>query len=61
MGKSPASRKMQPHISGLLVVASESIRAPSCRRVRIAREPLSDAARSVRDYDRLSRIQSAWP
>src|SRR6266481_1675371 len=33
------------------VVANESIRAPSWRRVRIAREPFSGAARSARDYD----------
>jgi hypothetical protein len=52
---------MQHHISGLLVLANECIRAPSWRRVRIAREPLSDAAGSARDYDRLSRIQPAWP
>jgi hypothetical protein len=43
------------------VVANESIRAPSWRRVRIAREPFSGAATSARDYDRLSRIQPAWP
>jgi hypothetical protein len=29
--------------------------------IRIAREPFSGAARSARDYDRLSRIQPAWP
>jgi hypothetical protein len=55
-------------------IASQPVRSPPLltkRRVRIAylrsagvritREPFSGAARSARDYDRLSRIQPAWP